>query len=179
MSKKLFERLRSSTRYNHFYHFTDIANLPTIREFGLLSKTQLSERGVICPQPGGNAESNEKDAEQGISDYVSLCFTREHPMAYHCRNDRRHTDQHYLFIDPKVILIDGVKVSLSVANSHDAKLLHPDEAIEEMDLEVLYERTNWKDIGVQERLKKARKYELLVPSNVPRDLIVRRRPWNQ
>ena len=48
-------------------------------------------------------------------------------------------------------------------------------AIEEakgmIDFEVLYSRTNWSDVQIQQRLQQAEKSEILVPDRIPLDLI--------
>ena len=49
----------------------------------------------------------------------------------------------------------------------------PDEVLENLDLEVIYRRTNWKDASVMERLKAAEKFEILVPDQVPLEYILK------
>jgi hypothetical protein len=40
-----------------------------------------------------------------------------------------------------------------------------------IDFEVLYARTTWTDPEIQQRLRAAEKYEILVPRAIPLDLI--------
>jgi hypothetical protein len=46
------------------------------------------------------------------------------------------------------------------------------EVLPTLDLKVVYNRTDWKDPAVQERLKAARKYEILIPTSVPLNMIL-------
>ncbi|MNY52372.1 hypothetical protein D3C86_1880380 [compost metagenome] len=71
-----------------------------------------------------------------------------------------------------MLSIPGVKVALGVANANDAEILPLDEAVDRLDLEVLYSRTNWADPAINTRLRAAEKFEVLIPNAVPRDLIL-------
>lgn len=44
-------------------------------------------------------------------------------------------------------------------------------ALEKMDFEVVYTRTNWADPEVQARRSVAKKYEVLVPGSIPLEMI--------
>jgi hypothetical protein len=162
-----------SSQHKVLYHFTDRGNFPSIKQYGLLSKEQLRARGLWPPAAtGGNALSQQLDLARGIDPYVSLCMTRNHRMKYVAMQEGRLTDPRYLALQPEVLLIPGVLISLGVANANGAELLPVAQAIERMDTEVLYERTVWSDPAVQARLQAAEKYEVLVPSHVPVNMIV-------
>jgi hypothetical protein len=45
------------------------------------------------------------------------------------------------------------------------------EAVEQMDFEVVYDRTDWTDPEVKQRRLRAKKYELLVPGPIALDMI--------
>ena len=51
-------------------------------------------------------------------------------------------------------------------------MLDVEDGLEELDKEVLYTPTNWSKPRIRDRLKKARKCEILVPTAVPNSLIV-------
>ena len=78
----------------------------------------------------------------------------------------------YLRINPKVLEIEGTKIALGIANSADVKILPVRDAISELDVEVLYTRTDWSNSEIQARLQAAEKFEVLVPDRVPREMIV-------
>lgn len=111
------------------------------------------------------------DLARGIDPYVSLCMTRNHRMKYVAEQDGRLTDAVYLGIDPQVLKTPGVMIAFGVANANDVRILPLEEAIAALDVEVLYNRTDWSDPAIQARLSTAEKFEVLVPHSVPRPLI--------
>lgn len=154
-----------------FYHFTDERNLPEIRQHGLLSMAAIRAKGLEVAAPGGNDWSWEADARVGMDRYVHLCFFNEHPMEYRAKEAGRLERTRFLQIDPGVLLRDGVRISLEVSNKAGAKILPVEEALDSLDFEVIYTRTDWKDAAVKDRLKIARLYEVLVPDGVPVEYI--------
>jgi ssDNA thymidine ADP-ribosyltransferase, DarT len=126
-----------------FYHFTDEKNLDSIRKHGILSKQEAERLGVAIPVLGGNQWSQDADQLKGLRDYVNLCFTRSHPMCHLATEENRITPV-YLGIDPEIIKMEGVKITLDVANKGGVELLNVEDAIKELDEQVLYTRTDWK-----------------------------------
>lgn len=166
--EELVEVLSKSN--NAVYHFTDSRNLPSIREHGLLSMSEVRKR-EIAVVPGGNQWSLDADKHVGMDQYVHLCFFRDHPMAYIAQQEGRIENARYLKIDPKIILHSGAKITDRVSNKKDA---NPKAAIEmfgKIDWQVLYSRTDWKDPKIQARLKIAKVCELLIPDNIPANMI--------
>lgn len=150
-----------------FYHFTDTRNLPGIRQHGLLSMAELRRRTIVPPAPGGNQWSWDADARVGMDGYVHLCFFDNHPMEWRARQEGRIENSRFLKVDPSIIQGDGVLISEHVSNKADAIIKPAEEALDEIDLGVIYSRTDWRSDEVKERLKVARVYEVLVPTNVP------------
>jgi len=164
--------IRKSTQHIYLYHFTDHANFPSISQNGLLSKEQMRKRGLWPPlKTGGNALSHSLDLQCGVDPYVSLCFTRNHPMKFLAVSDGRLTDPRYLAIDPSVLTLPGVRVTMGVANSNNVENLSVQEALAKLDAEVIYTRTDWSDPEVNLRLRAAEKCEILVPNQVPVEYI--------
>lgn len=153
-----------------FYHFTDTKNLPSIRQHGLLSMRTLraSQIDTTC---GGNDWSLDADRRFGMDAYVHLCFFSEHPMEWLARQDGRIEQSRFLRIAPEVLRIPGVLITDGVSNKADMKPQPAEDMIGKLDLKVIYTRTDWKDPEVQERLKAARRCEVLVPDRVPVALI--------
>lgn len=170
---ELIAHINGSNQHRYLYHFTDESNFPTIAERGLVSKSQMRAEGWWPATTGGNELSHQLDDYRGISDYVSLCFTRNHPMKFLANRDGRLPSPRYLGIKTEVLRFPGVRVAFGVANANETAIMDLADAIAHMDLEVLYSRTDWRDPQVQARLRAAEKMELLVPNGVPLDLIAR------
>ncbi|MBB4590410.1 hypothetical protein GGE50_006342 [Rhizobium leguminosarum] len=154
------------------YHFTDRRNLQPIRDQGgLFPLAELIRRGVEVPAPGGNEWSRDADACKGMGNYVHLCFRNNHPMEYVARQDGRITDSIFLQIHPSVLQFEGVRFTNDVSNKSGVESVPIEDAAALIDFEVLYTRTDWSDPAVQQRLKQAEKYEVLVPTQIPLNLI--------
>ena len=161
-----------SPQHRHLYHFTDVSNFRSIDDRGLLSKANMRSEGLWPPKKsGGNRWSHELDISRGIDDDVSLCFTCNHPMKYSAYMDGRLPNPRYLKISPCVLKFSGVRIASGIANANTTKILPLEEAIEELDIEVIYSRTNWSDAEINQRLTVAEKFEVLIPKAVPRNLI--------
>ncbi|MGY2737228.1 DarT ssDNA thymidine ADP-ribosyltransferase family protein [Sphingomonas sp. UYP23] len=158
---------------NHkvFYHFTDRRNLTGIRQHGILSMHALRGGGLAVPAPGGNQWSLDADAHSGMDRYVHLCFLDSHPMEWKAKEDGRIQDSLFLRISPEVLRIPGAVVTDVVSNSSGCTPHTIESGFEVLDLEVIYTKTDWKEESVKERLKVAKKYELLIPNHVATDFI--------
>ncbi len=158
---------------NHktFFHFTDARNIPLIQQHGLLSRVEMARRGIQCPAPGGNQWSFDADAHSGMDQYVHMCLRKKHPMEYMAREDGRIATARFLLIKPEVLLLPGTKLTNGVSNKNGVMISDPIAMLPHLDWEVLYLRTDWRDPAVQSRLRTAEKYEIIVPSAVPANLI--------
>lgn len=154
-----------------FYHFTDTRNLPSIRQHGLLSWAELQQRGIQSVAPGGNDWSHDADHRVGLDEYVHLCLMKEHPMEYRAREDGRIESSVFLRIAAEVLHTPGVLFTADVSNKSGVETLSLSEALEQLDLEAVYTRLDWSDPVVKERRLVARKYEILVPTLVPSQMI--------
>lgn len=168
---QLVQYINASTHHRYVYHFTDEANITSIGKHGLLSKNRMRAGGWWPAATGGNDLSHSLDDHRGISDYVSLCFTRNHPMKFLANRDGRLPNPRYLGISTEVLRLPGVRVAFGVANKNDVQIRDLADAIEYMDLEVLYTQTDWRNPEINSRLREAEKMELLIPNHVPVGLI--------
>lgn len=156
-------------RHSCLYHFTDHKNLISIKKLGLLSMRLLRQQNVAVV-PGGNRWSLDADLQFGMDAYVHLCFSDDHPMEYRAKNaDARYFK--FLHVDPAVMQLPGVLFSDDVSNKRGVKRYPIQSGLDIVDTEVLYERTDWKNPAIKERLLKARKCEVLVPTRVPLHLV--------
>lgn len=154
------------------YHFTDRRNLPSIREHGgIHSLARLAELEIEVPAPGGNEWSHDADGMKGLDKFVHLCLRSTHPMEFCARAEGRIGDTLFLEVHPSVLLWDDVLYSPDVSNKSGVEPVPIKSALELIDFEVLYTRTDWKDPAIQERLQNAEKSEVLVPDSIPLDLI--------
>lgn len=94
-------------KINSLWHFTDIRNLPLIRDLGgLRSKQYLADRGCFNKvYPGGNSTSHALDKRIGNWDKISLNFVPHTPMAY-----KKKPSLHLVFIEinPLIAAVEGV-----------------------------------------------------------------------
>lgn len=168
---QLIAHINVSPQHRYLYHFTDEANLKTISEKGLLSKNRMQAEGWWPAFTGGEALSHRLDDQRGISDFVSLCFTRNHPMKFVANRDGRLPSPRYLGITTEVLRLPGVRLAFGIANANETRIMNLAEAIALMDLEVIYSRTDWGNPEINTRLRTAEKMELLIPHYIPRALI--------
>jgi hypothetical protein len=169
----LKETLGKSTQQQRFYHFTDRKNLPLIRANGLIATSGLRSRNLFDGvKTGGDALSLQSDAAKGTDKYVCLCFRPNHPMAHVAMNDGRKLDPVYLEIDPAVIKLAGVMITNAPSNQNGVQRIAAASALDGLDLEVLYKRTDWNDAAIKARLQTAEKYEILIPSTLDKRYIV-------
>ena len=174
MSIDKFLEIIAKPGFNHrsFYHFTDKRNLPGIRANGLLSMRELRRRESLPLAPGGNQHSLDADEMSGMDAYVHLCMMDEHPMEYLAKKDGRIVETVFLKINPAILRMEGAMMTAEVSNKSGVEARPVAEVLPTLDLKVVYNRTDWKDPAVQERLKAARKYEILIPTSVPLNMIL-------
>lgn len=85
-----FQQVLQQNRVIRFYHFTDRANLSSIRSNGgLYSWWKADELGIEVPMPGGIGFGRDLDRRYGLQNYVRLCFTKNHPMLYIAKREGR------------------------------------------------------------------------------------------
>jgi ssDNA thymidine ADP-ribosyltransferase, DarT len=171
--EELISKIESSKQHSFLYHFTDERNFPLIKKHGLLTKNEMRRKGIWPEAPSGNQWSWDADDHKGISDYVSLCMTKNHPMCHVATKEERVVTPRYLCIKPDILLTEGVMFAGDIANKSTVTLRPIREAVEHIDIEVLYSRTDWKNPEVQSRLRVAEKYEILVPGIISLSMIPR------
>lgn len=124
------------------------------------------------PAPGGNDWSHDADANKGLQEYVHVAFVDDHPMLYRAKQDGRFQNPIWLQIDVSILEIPGVRYCADVSNKSGVPILEEPQAIAQIDFEVLFARTNWRDPEIQRRLQAARKSEILVPHSIAIEKIV-------
>lgn len=165
------EYIKKNSRYSYLYHFTDEANLSSIKEHGILSTEKRDEQGVTPKFRGGNNTSYHADKKNDIEKYVCLSFTSDHPLCYLARIDGRLPSAVCLAINPDILLKTGVHFANGVANADETELTLIADAIDLIDIEVIYKWTDWNDSEIHARLQFAKKCEILVPDCIPVSMI--------
>lgn len=89
------------------FHFTDAANLDSIREHGLMSASTLHERSVSSVM-NSDQTSRDRDRKMGLEGFVRLSFNAKNPMQYIAVQQKRVTKVVMLQIDLDVVSRPGV-----------------------------------------------------------------------
>jgi hypothetical protein len=155
------------SRIRGLYHFTDSRNVTSIRELGgLYSRARLREMSVEY-HPGGNDWSLDADEMFGMDKFVHLCFRTNHPMEYIAKQEGRIERTTWLYVDPRVLWLNGLMYSHGVSNKSGIEIYPIRDAVDMIDFEVICSRTDWRDPLIKARLDHAEKCEILVPDHVP------------
>jgi len=168
------EFLRRS-RIRWLYHFTDVSNLPLIRQHGLLSHGELLRRGIKPPRPGGNKVSRQKDAIRNLGRFVHLCFKEDHPMEYSAREEGRIGPTVFLKISTEVLNLPGVYGCSIVANKSGSLVRPLEEVLNHFDAEVLFKQPLHVVLAnhdLKARYNEAKKSEILIPDCIPTPYIL-------
>ena len=164
--------IKKSGQHDCLFQFTVESIFDLIDQHFLVSKALIRTEGWWPPTTGGNEWSHNQDTARGIDPYVSLCFTSNHPMKYLAHKEERLPNPRYLVISPDVLQVPDVQIAFGVANANTTTILPLPDALEHLDIEVIYSRTNWTDPAIQARLRAAEKMEILVPNGVASNLIL-------
>ncbi|MBO0936998.1 DUF4433 domain-containing protein [Fibrella sp. HMF5335] len=94
------------------YHFTDRANISSIKENGaLLSWWYCEQNDINILKPGSDETSKSLDRHYNLQDYVRLSFTPNHPMMYVAKLQGRIQDPVVLKINPEICFFQETKFS--------------------------------------------------------------------
>jgi hypothetical protein len=99
-----FQRVLQEKGITKLYHFTDRANLQSIKQNdGIFSWDYCQRNKITISRPGGSPLSWNLDRLKGLQNYVRLSFVRDHPMLYVAKNDGRIINPVILEISTDVI----------------------------------------------------------------------------
>lgn len=155
------------------WHFTDRTNIASISaKNGLLSLSESRRQINAIPRPGGNQWSHDADRRKGVDRYVHLAFIDDHPMLYIAKQEQRINDPVWLKISSAILNHPDVRYTKDVSNKKGVELLNARQAIDLLDLDVLFTRTDWSDPAIKARRREALKYEVLIPNHVPLGMIL-------
>ena len=164
---------RPSYKHRSLFHFTEAANLPSIQKHGLLSLREIEARKMDGVKFSSNSGSRIADRRKGLDDYVHLCLFPEHPMQFSKEMAGELEETKWLNISPEVVTFEGALFCSKVSNADGAVTIPlTDLTGDDLDVEIIFKRTDWRDASVRERINLARKYEILIPKHVPSSMIV-------
>jgi len=161
------KRIVQQNNITKLYHFTDRANLQSIRERGgLFSWQDLENMNVKIPAQGGNDLSKQLDLNRCLQSYVRLSFVANPPMLYFAKKDGRILNPVILEIDPTVIFFKNTLYSDSNATSNKANTGGDLSSFKKIKFEIL-KQVRWD--GEEE--KHYWQAEIMVKNNIPITLI--------
>ena len=160
-------------RFDGVWHFTDQSNLELIQEHrGLLSLAEAERRGIEIPVPGGNEWSHDADRMKGVHEFVHLAFVDDHPMLFRAKQNGQIPNPTWLKVKSTILLREDVRFCADVSNKSGVKILTAEEAMEQIDFDVLFTHMDWREPEIQARRRAAIKSEILVPGFIPMDQIL-------
>jgi len=151
------------------YHFTDAANVPSIRKNGLMSASNLADKAIVATLNSSEG-SRKMDAAAGLQDYVRLSLCSKNPMMFVALAEKRIINPVMLEIKLEVVSRPNVIFYDSNATRSGAKRSTNPEIIR---FDVVKAKSHF---DVPEELRKFFQAEVLVPSPVPPHLIIAAKP---
>ena len=147
------------------YHFTDAANLESIRKHGLLSASCLSRLSLDAVM-NSDEKSRIIDKQMGLEKFVRLSFNEQNPMKYVAKNEGRISRPVMLQIKLEVVSKQGVLFFDCNATRHDAVQSSSPSVVH---FDIVKAANQFR---VATELQRFYQAEVLVPSPVPPELIV-------
>lgn len=107
-----FQQVLQRNNVITLYHFTDRANISSIKKYGgLYSWDYCEKNGIIIPYQGGGSLSRDLDKRYSLQDYVRVSFTRNHPMLFVAQNEGRIINPAILTISLEVCYFQETRFS--------------------------------------------------------------------
>jgi len=98
------EKFIRTKNIKYLYHFTDFANLKSIREHGGLCSWYYCEcNKIVIPKPGGNELSRDLDLNNRAENFVRLSFIEDPPMLHVMKRDGRIDKEIFIKVDIEVL----------------------------------------------------------------------------
>jgi hypothetical protein len=164
-----FQKILQEKNITKLYHFTDRANLQSIKQNGgLLSWAYCKQNNIAIPRPGGSELSWVLDRQKGLQNYVRLSFVADHPMLYVAQNDGRIVNPVILEISTDVIFKKETKFATRNAAKSGVMANGTIEKFNAIKFSVL--RSRYFDLDENE--KPFYQAEVLVWEKVPLDKIL-------
>ena len=154
-----------SNGINVLYHFTDAANLESIREHGIFSASCINQQSLKAVI-NSDAKSRAVDKQLGLENFVRFSFNKENPMMYIAKNEGRISRPVVLQIKLEVVSKLGVLFFDCNATRRDAVQSSSPNVVR---FDVV-KAANQFDVATE--LRRFYQAEILVPSPVLANLIM-------
>ena len=162
-----YKTILTANSIHTLYHFTDRANLKSIKKHGALySWHHCVSNNIDIPVPGGNQLSRDLDTRKGLQDYVRVSFTRSHPMMF--VQPIRSRKNVILEIDTEVIYWQGAQYADKNATRNDVHVGSTLHDFNQLKFN-LFKLPN--HFGLSETDKPYFQGEILVPTKIPAKFI--------
>lgn len=164
-----FNKVLTDNNISTLYHFTDEANLQSIKKHGALYSWQYCEtNNITIPQAGGGELSRSLDRRHGVQNYVRLSFIRNHPMMYLLQTRGRLGNTVVLEIDPVVVFWKDTKFANKNATRNDVNIGSTLDEFKRIRFNII-KRQNHFDLSEEE--KPFYQAEVLVFEKIPIEFI--------
>lgn len=147
------------------WHFTDMSNLQSILDHGLMSLNALESEKIEVRHYGADSLSHSLDHIFNLDKYVHLSFVSDHPM-YHVAKDRGSiVNPVWLEVDLSVIFESTTLFTNAVANATGTVPFQAKDLREKIDFDAMLHS----DFDIRKEAKKA---EILVRDRIDPDKII-------
>jgi len=164
-----FQRVIAEKNITVLYHFTDRANLQSIRNNGgLYSWEYCEDNNIRITFPGGDDLSRSLDRRYNLENYVRLCFTKNHPMMYVAQKQGRINNPVILEIYPEVIYWKDTSFSDMNATKNGHTKGGTLQDFQRIKFEVVKQRVHF---DVAEELQKYYQAEVMIKKHIPLQFI--------
>lgn len=151
---------------NYLYHFTDQANIESIKNHnGLYSWFYCENNNVHISRPGGNLTSRKFDQAKKLENYVRLSFCENHPMLYFAKNDGRISNPVILKCDTEIILYKNTLFSNCNANKTEAIISDSFDLFRNLRFDIFNKK--YFDVNKDSNLKSSYQAEILIAEHLP------------
>lgn len=170
-----FEKILQENGITAFSHFTDKANLKSIRENGgLFSWFYCDMNNIVIPMPGGSMGSRQNDTTNGKKDFVRVAFNKEHPMLFIAEKDGRISNTVWLNIDVKVAYFKNTEFSdknAAAFSSYTPRIGNEVNYLENVRFDILKKAERVKHYNLNDDEKPYNQAEVLVKTWIPIEYI--------
>lgn len=117
-----FQEVMSENKVTCFYHFTDRANIPSIKKHGICAWEFCSNNSIEIVLASSSEQSRSLDKRDNLQNYVRVSFTKQHPMMFIALKEGRIKDPVILEISTEVALWKYTKYADRNAVKNGAKV---------------------------------------------------------
>jgi len=148
------------------WHFTDRANISSIKKHGILSLANLKKKNIDISHTASSELSHSIDRIKRLDHYVHLSFIQDHPLYHVAISEKRLVDPVWIEIDISILFDQKTRFCNQVANKKGAKILSVDKIEKVIDFDIMLYSKDF------DQCKEVRKAEVLIADYIPVDKII-------